>query len=62
MRHIAYCPERVLPGSIMTELVQNDRVIGGINESSTTAVADFYRSFVKGEIQNPKPKRLKCVS
>ena len=54
--HIAYCPERVLPGSIMTELVQNDRVIGGINESSTTAVADFYRSFVKGEILKSQAK------
>ena len=48
--HIAYCPERVLPGKIMIELVQNDRVIGGINSASTMAVADFYRSFVKGEI------------
>jgi len=48
--HIAYCPERVLPGKIMIELVQNDRVIGGINDSSTAAVADFYRSFVKGKI------------
>jgi len=48
--HIAYCPERVLPGKIMLELVQNDRVIGGINEESTKVVADFYRNFVNGEI------------
>ena len=54
--HIAYCPERVLPGSIMAELVQNDRVIGGINESSTIAVAEFYRSFVKGEILQSQAK------
>jgi len=54
--HIAYCPERVLPGLIMTELVQNDRVIGGINESSTIAVADFYRSFVKGGILQTQAK------
>ena len=33
--NIAYCPERVLPGNVMYELVHNDRVIGGINEKST---------------------------
>jgi UDP-N-acetyl-D-mannosaminuronic acid dehydrogenase len=48
--HIAYCPERVLPGKIMTELVENDRVVGGITPEATTAVADFYRSFVHGEV------------
>ena len=48
--HIAYCPERVLPGKIMTELVQIDRVIGGVNIESTVAVAEFYRNFVRGEI------------
>jgi len=47
---IAYCPERVLPGNIMRELVENDRVIGGINEKSTELVANFYRSFVNGKI------------
>ena len=47
---IAYCPERVLPGKVMMELVQNDRVIGGINVESTEAAAAFYRNFVKGEI------------
>ena len=48
--YIAYCPERVLPGKIMHELVQNDRIVGGLNEKSTKVVADFYRNFVKGEI------------
>jgi len=47
---IAYCPERVLPGRIMIELVSNDRIVGGINEKSTKAVANFYRSFVEGEV------------
>lgn len=47
---IAYCPERVLPGKIMKELVENARVIGGLNDKSTEAVSDFYKSFVKGEI------------
>ena len=47
---IAYCPERVLPGKIMTELVDNARVIGGINSQSTEIVADFYKTFVNGKI------------
>jgi UDP-N-acetyl-D-mannosaminuronic acid dehydrogenase len=48
--HIAYCPERVLPGNVMHELVHNDRVIGGVNENSTQKAIDFYRQFVKGEL------------
>lgn len=48
--HIAYCPERVLPGNIIYELVHNDRVIGGIDEKSTEAAKDFYSRFVKGEL------------
>jgi UDP-N-acetyl-D-mannosaminuronic acid dehydrogenase len=47
---MAYCPERVLPGKIMTELVENDRVVGGLTPDSTKAVADFYRSFVRGAV------------
>lgn len=48
--YIAYCPERVLPGKIMTELVENDRVVGGTTPAATHAVANFYRSFVRGEV------------
>jgi len=48
--HIAYCPERVLPGKIMTELVENDRIVGGITPLATRAVADFYRTFVRGSV------------
>ena len=48
--HIAYCPERVLPGNVMHELVFNDRVIGGINQLSTQKAIDFYKQFVKGEL------------
>ncbi len=47
---IAHCPERVLPGRILTELVQNDRIVGGINDASTKAAAEFYRQFVSGEV------------
>ena len=48
--HLAYCPERVLPGKIMTELVENDRVIGGLTPNATQAVSSFYRSFVRGAV------------
>ena len=48
--NIAYCPERVLPGNVMYELVHNDRVIGGIDEKSTEKAISFYSQFVKGEL------------
>ena len=48
--NIAYCPERVLPGNVIHELVHNDRVIGGINEDSTEAACAFYKLFVKGKL------------
>ena len=48
---LAHCPERVLPGRILTELVENDRVVGGVNEASTRAAVQFYRNFVRrGEV------------
>jgi UDP-N-acetyl-D-mannosaminuronic acid dehydrogenase len=48
--YIAYCPERVLPGNVMHELVHNDRVIGGVNENSTQKAIAFYAKYVKGEL------------
>ena len=48
--HIAYCPERVLPGNVMYELVHNDRVIGGVDEASTQKAIAFYSNHVKGEL------------
>lgn len=48
--HIAYCPERVLPGNIMVELVENDRIVGGLDADATIAVAAFYRGFVRGAV------------
>lgn len=48
--YIAYCPERVLPGNIIHELVHNDRVIGGLNPQSTQKACDFYARFVKGDL------------
>ena len=48
--HIAYCPERVLPGNVIFELVNNDRVIGGIDDASADAAAQFYGKFVSGQL------------
>ena len=48
--HLAYSPERVLPGQILRELVENARVIGGVNAASAQAGRDLYAIFVRGEI------------
>lgn len=48
--HIAHCPERVLPGRIMFEIVANDRIIGGLTPSCTEKAAELYRVFCKGEL------------
>ncbi len=54
--YIAYCPERVLPGNVIFELVNNDRVIGGINEASTDKAIEFYAQFVKGQLHRTNCK------
>lgn len=48
--HFAHAPERVLPGKILREVVENDRIVGGIDDASTEAAAEFYQTFVTGEI------------
>lgn len=53
---IAYCPERVLPGNVIFELVNNDRVIGGINDESTDKAIEFYSQFVKGTLHRTNSK------
>ena len=47
---IAYCPERVLPGNVIYELVHNDRVIGGLTPESTDKAIEFYSQFVQGTL------------
>jgi len=47
---IAHCPERVLPGKIMRELVENDRIVGGLTAEATTKTVAFYNTFVSGEV------------
>lgn len=59
--YIAYCPERVLPGKIMTELVENDRVVGGMTTAASEVISEFYKSFVRGEvIQTNAPTAEMC--
>ncbi len=53
---IAYCPERVLPGNVIHELVHNDRVIGGMDEASTDKAIAFYSQFVKGTLHRTNCK------
>lgn len=47
---VAHCPEKVLPGYIIRELVENKRIVGGINEKSAQMAKEVYETFVKGEI------------
>ena len=54
--YIAYCPERVLPGNVIHELVHNDRVIGGMDEASTRKAMEFYGQFVKGTLHPTNSK------
>jgi len=54
--HIAHCPERVLPGQIMRELVENDRIVGGLNEEATQETVDFYKTFVSGQVLQTNAK------
>ncbi|MYL20139.1 nucleotide sugar dehydrogenase [Halobacillus litoralis] len=47
---VSHSPERVIPGKVFQELVENDRIVGGINEKSSEMTKDLYRSFVKADI------------
>ena len=53
---IAHCPERVLPGQIMRELVENDRIVGGTTPEATAKTVEFYKSFVDGEVLSTDAK------
>ncbi len=48
--YVAHCPERVLPGQILRELVENDRIVGGIDTASTQRAREFYELFVSGKV------------
>ncbi len=59
--YVAHCPERVLPGRILIELVENDRVVGGVNEVSTQVAVAFYEEFVSGEVLPTTAKTAEMV-
>jgi len=48
--YLAHCPERVLPGKILKELIENDRIIGGLNPASADRARELYAHFVEGEM------------
>ena len=48
--YVAHCPERVLPGHIMKELVANDRIVGGVTPEATEVTVAFYETFVSGQV------------
>jgi len=54
--YIAHCPERVLPGQIMRELVENDRIVGGTTKEATKKTVEFYKTFVDGEVLSTDAK------
>jgi UDP-N-acetyl-D-mannosaminuronic acid dehydrogenase len=58
---VAHCPERVLPGRILVELVENDRVVGGVNEESTNVAVEFYEEFVRGDVLPTTAKTAEMV-
>ena len=60
--YIAYCPERVLPGNAMKELVNNDRVIGGINNESTEKAVLFIKNLLMAACTKLMLELQKCVS
>lgn len=59
--HVAYCPERVLPGNILYELIHNDRVVGGTDKTATSLAATFYESFVQGEVLSTSARTAEAV-
>lgn len=59
--HLAYCPERVLPGRILHELASNDRIIGGIDAPSSAAAEAFYRTFVTGSLLTTSSRTAEMV-
>lgn len=58
---IAYCPERVLPGRVLLELVENDRVIGGITPHCSKRASDLYKTFVRGKCISTNAKTAEMV-
>ncbi len=58
---LAYCPERVIPGNILSELLNNDRVIGGVNLNSSLLAKNLYEKFCKGSLYLTNSKTAEMV-
>lgn len=58
---VAHAPERVLPGAVIREVVENARVVGGVTEACTERCADFYESFVQGEVHRARAEVAELV-
>lgn len=58
---LAYCPERILPGQMVRELVQNDRIVGGITPADAERACSLYESFVRGEIHQTDARTAELV-
>lgn len=58
---VAYCPERILPGQMVRELVENDRIVGGVAEGDADRACALYQSFVRGEIHQTDAKTAELV-
>ncbi len=58
---VAHAPERVLPGAVIREVVENARVVGGVTEACTERCAEFYESFVKGEVHRARAEVAELV-
>jgi UDP-N-acetyl-D-mannosaminuronic acid dehydrogenase len=59
--YLSHCPERAIPGKTFEEMVNNDRIVGGINEESTDLTVKVYQSFVKGNIYRTNAKTAEFV-
>lgn len=58
--HIAHCPERAIPGNTLHELVNNDRLVGGLTEVATEKAYNIYKSFVTGNVFKTDAKTAEC--
>lgn len=59
--YVAHAPERVLPGAVIREVVENARVVGGVTEACTEVAARFYESFVRGEVHRCRAETAELV-
>ena len=59
--YLAHCPERVLPGSTLHELIHNNRVVGGVDSSSAEVAKEFYQTFVSGAISTTDANTAEMV-